>query len=124
MLAGATQPGSIRATYATLTGRGNVRGVVAPRTGCCQPMTANDDTPRSGDSADGSTDWEQLGRGLLRRDLERHADELREAFVEASTEAAAGTIDAETAHSLRHVLMQAGYLVEDLEDATIPERKE
>ena len=87
-------------------------------------MTANDDTPRSGDSADGSTDWEQLGRGLLRRDLERHADELREAFVEASTEAAAGTIDAETAHSLRAVLMQAEYLVEDLEDATIPEREE
>jgi len=124
MLGRATEPGSIRATYATLTGRGNVRGAGTPRTGCCQPMTANDDTPRTGDSADGSTDWEQLGRDLLRRDLERHADELREAFVEASTEAEAGTIDEETANSLRHVLMQAGYLVEDLESATIPEREE
>lgn len=54
----------------------------ASRTGCARTMDANGDTPATGQSADGSIDWEPIGRELLVDHLQESGMELKARYGE------------------------------------------
>jgi len=82
-------------------------------------MDARNPTPREGESAVGSVDWENLGRRLLAETVEYRGDRLRSEWVEIVAKAKKGEeVTRRDWIELSRELEQFAHLVDGLEEAT------
>jgi hypothetical protein len=80
---------------------------------------ASNPTPREGESAVGSVDWEKLGRRLLVETMEYRGDRLRSSWVEIVSKAKKGEpVTRRDWIELSRELQQFAFLVDELEEAT------
>jgi hypothetical protein len=81
-------------------------------------MTANDDTPRKGENvSEGPIDYQTVGKTLLRSELERIGERVREKFHRAAVKADRDDLDRDDLAQLRGELDHAGQLVDVIEEA-------
>jgi hypothetical protein len=82
-------------------------------------MQASDNTPREGESAVGSVDWENLGRRLLAETVEYRGDRLRSSWVEIVAKAKKGEeVTRRDWIELSRELEQFAHVVDELEEVT------
>lgn len=80
---------------------------------------ASNPTPREGESAVGSIDWESLGRRLLVETMEYRGDRLRSEWVEIASKAKKGEeVTRRDWIELSRELEQFAHLVDELEEVT------
>lgn len=82
-------------------------------------MNASDSSSPSRENvSDESVDYEQLGKTLLFRELERHAYGIREEFIAARGKVERGEeLDRDDVDALRSELNNAQFLVDEIEEA-------
>jgi len=80
---------------------------------------ASNPTPREGESAVGSVDWENLGRRLLVETVEYRGDRLRSEWVQIVTKAKKDEpVTRRDWRRLSEELQMFAHLVDELEEAT------